>query len=189
MSLSNERKVFEMIITIGINIVENYQFEKPFHIHHPCRDVLTDSTGDIFITSIILEECPVCLFVTTNQCGEIFHLIFSSVIHDVESLSNIYHLTVFGETQTVICGYDTIHLPCYLHGKMFIGRYLLTGRYRFIPWSSQRTPTFCDDIGMRNLVSVGCICKGRYTVVHVLLNGVIDRAFAGTGTTDRKSTR
>ena len=42
----------------------------------------------------------------------------------------------------------------------------------------QRTATLRDDIGMWQVVLVGCIDKGVDTVVDIFLDGVVDRRLA-----------
>ena len=44
--------------------------------------------------------------------------------------------------------------------------------------SSQRASALCDDVRVGQIVLVGSLNEGVYAVVDILLNGVIDRAFA-----------
>ena len=42
----------------------------------------------------------------------------------------------------------------------------------------ERTSTLSDDVGVRNVVFVRCFCQSVDAVIHILLNAVVDAAFA-----------
>ena len=50
--------------------------------------------------------------------------------------------------------------------------------YKHAMMGSQRPSTFGNDVRMAYSVLIGSIYKGVYTVVYILLNGVVDRTFA-----------
>ena len=107
---SHDREVFQMVISIAVDVIEYNQLKETFHGYHPGWNISFYRTGNILEASIIFEISTLLGFILTNQRSEILHEIFASILGYVKPLSDIYHIAMRGKAKTVFCCNDAIYL-------------------------------------------------------------------------------
>ena len=81
-----EREV-DVVLAVRVDIVKHHQLEESLHIHHPCRDILSDTFRYILVTATILKIGAICLLVFYSLMNE--DLRFSRAIVLLGSLWSI----------------------------------------------------------------------------------------------------
>ena len=107
---SDDGEVFQMVVTIAVDVIEHNQLKETFHGYHPGRNISPYRTGNILEASIIFEISTLLGFILTNQRSEILHEIFASVLGYVKPLSDIYHVAMRGKAKAIFCSNDAIYL-------------------------------------------------------------------------------